>query len=144
MTVTMSRSTQTIEHLINDHCIVPGTTCRLPWEDPATAFRSAGTVIPPEIAAKKAAAAIAEAQALADQAQVTYHPIHASQQALTFTLIALYPCMSISSWHYFDSCCSSLFLSHCWCQAPLLDVLAHLGQSSGVMAVRVWDVGCMH
>ena len=44
--------------------------CRLPWEDPATAFRSAGHVIPPEIAAKKAAAAIAEAQAVADAAQV--------------------------------------------------------------------------
>ena len=41
----------------------------MPWEDPATAFRSAGHVIPPEIAAKKAAAAIAEAQAVADQAQ---------------------------------------------------------------------------
>ena len=42
----------------------------MPWEDPATAFRSASTFIPPEIAAKKAAAAVAEAQALADQAQV--------------------------------------------------------------------------
>ena len=42
----------------------------MPWEDPATAFRSAGIVIPPEIAAKKAAAAIAEAQYMADQAQV--------------------------------------------------------------------------
>lgn len=41
----------------------------LPWEDPATAFRSAGHVIPPEIAAKKAAAAIAEAQAVADAGQ---------------------------------------------------------------------------
>ena len=53
--------------------------CRMPWEDPATAFRSAGTVIPPEIAAKKAAAAIAEAeaeaQALAEQAQVVIHPV---------------------------------------------------------------------
>lgn len=47
-----------------------GTACRMPWEDPATAFRSASTFIPPEIAAKKAAAVIAEAQALADQAQV--------------------------------------------------------------------------
>ena len=37
---------------------------RMPWEDPATAFRSAGHVIPPEIAAKKAAAALAEAQVL--------------------------------------------------------------------------------
>ena len=44
---------------------------RMPWEDPATAFRSAGHVIPPEIAAKKAAAALAEAQAVADQAQVS-------------------------------------------------------------------------
>lgn len=43
----------------------------MPWEDPATAFRSAGHVIPPEIAAKKAAAAAAEAQYLADQAKVS-------------------------------------------------------------------------
>ena len=42
----------------------------MPWEDPATAFRSAGHVIPPEIAAKKAAAAAAEAQYIADQAKV--------------------------------------------------------------------------
>ena len=46
----------------------------MPWEDPATAFRSAGHVIPPEIAAKKAAAAIAEAQAVADQAQARSLP----------------------------------------------------------------------
>lgn len=46
----------------------------MPWEDPATAFRSATTFIPPEIAAKKAAAAVAEAQALADQAQVQAPP----------------------------------------------------------------------
>ena len=51
-----------------------GTACRMPWEDPATAFRSASTFIPPEIAAKKAAAAIAEAQALTDQAQVAAQP----------------------------------------------------------------------
>ena len=46
---------------------------RMPWEDPATAFRSAGHVIPPEIAAKKAAAAAAEAQYIADQAKVCMH-----------------------------------------------------------------------
>lgn len=45
------------------------STAWMPWEDPATAFRSASHVIPPEIAAKKAAAALAEAQAVADQAQ---------------------------------------------------------------------------
>ncbi|KAL3162884.1 hypothetical protein ABBQ32_009333 [Trebouxia sp. C0010 RCD-2024] len=47
----------------------PQQAAWMPWEDPATAFRSATTFIPPEIAAKKAAAAVAEAQALADQAQ---------------------------------------------------------------------------
>ena len=53
--------------------------CRMPWEDPATAFRSASTFIPPEIAAKKAAAAVAEAQALTDQAQVPTQ-LHATWQ----------------------------------------------------------------
>ena len=49
---------------------MPVLVCRMPWEDPATAFRSASTFIPPEIVAKRAAAAIAEAQARTDQAPV--------------------------------------------------------------------------
>ena len=49
---------------------MPVLVCRMPWEDPATAFRSASTFIPPEIVAKRAAAAIAEAEALTDEAQV--------------------------------------------------------------------------
>lgn len=60
------------------------TACRMPWEDPATAFRSASTFIPPEIAAKKAAAAIAEAQFLADQAQV-HTQLHPACTALART-----------------------------------------------------------
>ena len=62
----------------------------MPWEDPATAFRSASTYIPAEIAAKKAAAAVAEAQALADQAQVHSELHPAWQLALPIQQVPLY------------------------------------------------------
>ena len=76
----MPRTLYTLEHRIVHRAeAVPVLACRMPWEDPATAFRSAGTFIPPEIAAKKAAAAIAEAQALTDQAQVQTQ-LHAAWQ----------------------------------------------------------------